>query len=450
MVASVPHPSFAETFGVFARIGLLGFGGPAGQIALMHRLLVEEKRWLDEDRFLHALSYCMLLPGPEAHQLAIYSGWLLHGIKGGIIAGLLFVLPGFLVILGLAATYAVFQGHPALDAVFFGVKAAVIAIVLDALVRVSKRALQNQGMWLGAGLSFVGLTFFAIPFPVLILVAAIVGMIGVSVRPDVFNAPSHAASDVGTAPFLPLTVSPPKSGVTYVARIVAVGLALWLGPVVLVVSSLGGESIFSQIAMFFSQMAIVTFGGAYAVLTWVSQAAVELFGWLSPIEMMDGLALAETTPGPLVLVLVYVGFLAAFREAGGLEPILAGVLGAGLTAWVTFMPSFIFIFVGAPWIEKLRSNEALSGALAAITAAVVGVIANLAVWFSLHFLFREVKTARVGILTYSSPDWFTFQPAAFILTLVACLLLFRAKLGVLPLLGASAGLGLLVQSLAFR
>lgn len=447
MIDAVPHPSFAETFRVYAKIGLLSFGGPAGQIALMHKLLVEEKRWLDEDRFLHVLSYCMLLPGPEAHQLAIYSGWLLHGIRGGIMAGLLFVLPGFLIILSLAATYALFQGHPALDAVFFGVKAAVVAIVLDALVRVSKRALRNRVMWIVAGLSFIGLTFFAIPFPALILVAAIVGMIGVTIRPDVFKASSHAASDVGMAPFLTLTISPPRSGLTYVGKIVAGGLLLWLGPVVLIVSALGGGNIFSQIATFFSQMAVVTFGGAYAVLTWVSQAAVEQFGWLAPNEMMDGLALAETTPGPLILVLVYVGFLAAFREAVGLDPVLAGVLGAGLTAWVTFIPSFIFIFVGAPWIEKFRSNVALSGALAAITAAVVGVIANLAVWFSLHYLFAEVETTRIGLLTFQSPDRFSFQPAAFVLTLMACVLLFRAKLGVLQLLGASAVLGLLVQAL---
>jgi chromate transporter len=447
MVASIPHPSFAETFRVFAKIGLLSFGGPAGQIALMHKVLVDEKRWLDEDRFLHALSYCMLLPGPEAHQLAIYSGWLLHRIRGGIMAGLLFVLPGFFIILSLAATYALFQGHPVLDAVFFGVKAAVVAIVFDALVRVSKRALRNPVMWVIASASFIALTFFAVPFPALILLAAIVGMIGVSIRPDIFKAASHAASEVGTAPFLALTISPPNSGVSYAAKIVAGGLALWLGPMLLLVSFFGGGSIFSQIATFFSQMAVVTFGGAYAVLTWVSQAAVEQFGWLSPKEMMDGLALAETTPGPLILVLVYVGFLAAFREAIGLDPFLAGILGAGLTAWVTFIPSFIFIFVGAPWIEKFRSNAALSGALAAIAAAVVGVIANLAVWFLLHFLFREVETARVGILTFSSPDRFSFQPAAFILTLMACILMFRAKLGVLPLLGACAVLGLFVQAL---
>ena len=447
MINDVPHPSFAESLRVFAKIGLLSFGGPAGQIALMHKLLVEEKRWLDEDRFLHALSYCMVLPGPEAHQLAIYSGWLLHGIRGGIMAGLLFVLPGFLVILSLAAAYALFQGHPALDAVFFGVKAAVVAIVLDALVRVSKRALRNRVMWIVAGLSFVGLTFFAVPFPALILAAALVGMIGVSIRPEVFKAAAHAASDVGTAPFLELTVSAPKSGLTYVAKIVAGGLILWLGPVLLIVTLSGGESIFSHIATFFSQMAVVTFGGAYAVLTWVSQAAVQEFGWLSAKEMMDGLALAETTPGPLILVLVYVGFLAAFRDAVGIDPLLAGVLGAGLTAWVTFIPSFIFIFVGAPWIEKFRSNLALSGALAAITAAVVGVIANLAVWFSLHYLFLEVETTRIGLLTFLNPDRFSFQPAAFVLTLMACVLLFRPKLGVLPLLAASAVLGLLVQAL---
>jgi chromate transporter len=449
MMATIPHPSFGQALRVFAKIGMLSFGGPAGQIALMHKLLVDEKRWLDEDRFLHALSYCMLLPGPEAHQLAIYSGWLLHGIKGGIMAGLLFVLPGFLIMLSLAATYALFHGHPALAAVFFGVKAAVVAIVFDALVRVSKRALRNPVMWAVAVGSFLALTFFAVPFPALILVVAILGMVEASIKPTVFQATPHAASDVGNAPFLALTITPPASALTYVARVVTFGGVLWLGPVLLLLYFLGGENIFSQIASFFSKMAVVTFGGAYAVLTWVSQAAVDQFGWLMPKEMMDGLALAETTPGPLILVLVYVGFLAAFREATGLDPMLAGILGAALTAWVTFIPSFIFIFVGAPWIEKFRSNAALSGALGAITAAVVGVIANLAVWFLLHFLFQKTETAHWGAATFLSPDLVSFQPAAFVLSLVACGLMLRAKLSVVPLLAVCAVLGIVIQYLPF-
>ncbi|GBF59270.1 putative chromate transport protein [Candidatus Phycosocius bacilliformis] len=449
MTMTVAHPSFKEAFYVFARIGFLSFGGPAGQIALMHKLLVDEKRWLDEDRFLHALSYCMLLPGPEAHQLAIYSGWLLHGIRGGIMAGLLFVLPGFLVILALAATYALFQGHPAIHAVFFGVKAAVVVIVLDALVRVARRALHNQIMWLIAAASFLALSFLALPFPLLILIVAVGGLVGGLIRPDVFRVTGHAAAKAGEGPFLKLDVPVPQGGWRYVAQIAGVGIVVWLAPVVALVLALGGGHIFSQIAIYFSQMAVVTFGGAYAVLAWVSQAAVDQFGWLTSREMMDGLALAETTPGPLILVLAYVGFLAAFRDAGGLDPVLAGVLGAGLTAWVTFIPSFIFIFVGAPWIEKFRANVALSGGLAAITAAVVGVIGNLAVWFGLHVLFAKVETTQIGILSFANPNVPSFQPAAFILTLMAGVLLFRAKLGVIPLLGACAVLGLLVQSLPF-
>jgi chromate transporter len=304
-------------------------------------------------------------------------------------------------------------------------------------------------MWSVAVGSFLALTFCAVPFPALILVVAILGMVGASIKPNIFQATPHAASHTGNAPFLTLTVTPPISALTYVARVVTLGVVLWLGPVLLLLYFLGGENIFSQIASFFSKMAVVTFGGAYAVLTWVSQAAVDQFGWLMPKEMMDGLALAETTPGPLILVLVYVGFLAAFREVVGLDPMVAGILGAGLTAWVTFIPSFIFIFVGAPWIEKFRSNAALSGALGVITAAVVGVIANLAVWFLLHCLFQKTVTIHWGAMTFLSADLFSFQPAAFVLTLVACILMFRAKLSVVPLLGACAILGIVVQNLPF-
>lgn len=444
------HPSFNEALAVWTRIGLMGFGGPAGQIALMHRLLVEERRWVSESRFLHALNYCMLLPGPEAQQLATYIGWLLHGTPGGVAAGTLFVLPGFVVILALSTAYALFQDTALLSSLFFGLKAAVLAIVAEAVLRVGKRAIRNRLMLGIAGLAFVALFLFDVPFPLVVLGAGLVGYLGSRARPELFAAGESAASGTG-APARNSVIdgeyrTQETSGAARAVRIVAVWGLLWIAPLLLIVPALGWSNTFVAIAGFFSQMALVTFGGAYAVLAYVARQAVEGFGWLRPDEMIEGLALAETTPGPLVLVLSFVGFLAAFRDPLGLDPLLAGVFGATLAAWVTFIPSFLWIFLGAPYVERLRANRALSGALAAITAAVVGVILDLAIWFGLHVLFAEVGTLRRGPLALAWPDWGTIQPAALGLALVAAVALFRFKLGILAVLGLCAALGFAVQA----
>lgn len=437
-----PHPTLAEATAVWARIGLLSFGGPAGQIALMHRELVEERRWIAESRFLHALNFCMLLPGPEAQQLATYVGWLLHGKRGGVIAGTLFVLPGFVVIVALSAAYALFQETSWLESVFFGLKAAVLAIVVEALIRVGRRALKN-GVMLGiAVVAFVALFAFNLPFPLVVLAAGLVGYFGTRANPAIFAAGGHRAAAVDRPSVIgeELAGAGPKAG-TAIGTIAVWG-GLWLAPVLVIALLLGWQSTFGTLWLFFSQMAVVTFGGAYAVLAYVAQEAVQNFGWLQPGEMVDGLALAETTPGPLVLVLSFVGFLAAFRAPVGLDPLLAGVLGATLTTWVTFVPCFLWIFLGAPHIERLRSNAALSGALAAITAAVVGVILNLALWFALHVLFGAVGTLEAGPIAIVAPVWETLDSRAVGLSLVAAACLFRFRLGILPTLAICGGLGL--------
>ena len=441
------HPSFAEAFTVWTRIGLLGFGGPAGQIALMHKTLVEEKRWISETRFLHALNYCMLLPGPEAQQLATYVGWLLHGTRGGVAAGTLFVVPGFLVILALSTAYALLQETAWLPSLFFGLKAAVLAIVVEAMFRVGKRAIRNRLMLGVACLAFAALFVFDVPFPLVILGAGLAGYLGVRIRPEVF-----AASGVQMqAQEHPSVIDDHHAHAEpTLARAAAVLVAwglLWVAPLLLIVPALGWSNTFMTIAGFFSQMALVTFGGAYAVLAYVAQQAVEGFGWLRPDEMIDGLALAETTPGPLVLVLSFVGFLAAFRSPMGLDPLLAGLLGATLTTWVTFIPCFLWIFLGAPYVEKLRANKALSGALAAITAAVVGVILNLAIWFGLHVLFGEVGIVHLGPVALAWPAWTSIDPLSLGLTIIAAVALFRFKLGMLPVLALCAGLGLAIGAL---
>ena len=436
------HPGFAEATKVWATIGFLGFGGPAGQIALMHRVLVEERRWISESRFLHALNYCMLLPGPEAQQLAIYVGWLLHGTKGGVVAGTLFVLPGFLVILLLSIAYALFQETGWLASLFFGLKAAVLAIVVEAVIRVGRRALRNGLMLVLAAVAFVALFAFDVPFPLIILGAGLAGYVGARTRPDLFAA--NGGGRGAAAPGLPAVIgesfAEPRPAPGRSIRVIAVWGALWLAPLLAIVPLLGWTNTFAAIFVFFSQMALVTFGGAYAVLAYVAQQAVETYGWLQPGEMLDGLALAETTPGPLVLVLTYVGFLAAFRAPMGLDPLLAGVLGATLTTWVTFVPCFLWIFLGAPHVERLRANRALSGALAAITAAVVGVILNLALWFALHVLFRDVGELRAGPLSLALPEWTSLEPMALALSLAAAALLFGLRLNMLAVL-ALAGLG---------
>ncbi|HEX7875565.1 MAG TPA: chromate efflux transporter [Sphingobium sp.] len=435
--------SLDEATRVWARIAALSFGGPAGQIAVMHRLLVEEKRWIGEERFLHALNYCMLLPGPEAQQLAIYIGWLLHKTKGGLIAGILFVLPGFLAILGLSYIYVLLGHVPLIEGLFFGLKAAVLAIVVQAVVRVGSRALKNNAMRGIAAAAFVAIFFLGAPFPVIVLAAGIGGYIGGrSGLPQFRGGGGHGPAggdvihdrDTALGEELPDHARPHLG---WSLRISAVLLILWLAPVLALLLALGPDNVFTHIASFFSQMAVVTFGGAYAVLAYVAQEAVGTFGWLRPGEMLDGLGMAETTPGPLIMVTQFVGFLAAFRDSGTLNPLVAATLGAILTTWVTFVPCFLWIFAGAPFIERLRGNRALSAALTAITAAVVGVILNLAIWFAIHTLFARVQAVGGVDLPLLS----SVNIPALILSAAAMIAVFRFKVGVLPVLLTSAALG---------
>jgi putative chromate ion transporter len=431
------QPSFAELVAAFARIGCLSFGGPAAQIALMHRICVEEKRWIDEDRYLHALNYCMLLPGPEAQQLATYIGWLLHGVRGGIVAGLLFVLPGLAVILGLSTLYALYQETSLVAGLFFGLKAAVLAIVVEAVIRIGKRALKS-GFHRGlAAAAFFALFLFAVPFPLVVLAAALFGLLH-------SRGMTSAAAEISQE----VRARPP-----FLSQLAALlfWIAVWLAPLPLLWLALP-ETALPEVQSFFSKMALVTFGGAYAVLAYVAQVAVDHYAWLKPGEMLDGLALAETTPGPLVLVLSYVGFLAGFRESGGLDPLVAGLLGGLIAAWATFIPSFIWIFAGAPYIERLRGNRLLSAALSAITAAVVGVILNLAVWFALHVIFTRVEPVdlgSVGPLTLSVPQpvWSSLDWQALIIAVIAAVMIFRFHLGIGKTLLTAGALGLAARFL---
>lgn len=442
-----PYPTFAQALRLWARIGLLSFGGPAGQIALMHKELVEDRRWISESRFLHALNYCMLLPGPEAQQLATYVGWLLHGTRGGIVAGTLFVLPGFFVICALSTAYALLQRTDWLQTLFFGLKAAVLAIVLEALVRVARRALKTGLARLLAALAFVCLFFFALPFPLVIAAAGLAGYLLARAWPTALQPAAGQKASVSDRPSVIGDTFPDRRrslGASF--GLLAVGLSLWAAPFGLLPLLPSGPGAFAAIGVFFSKMALVTFGGAYAVLAYVAQQAVDTYQWLNPGEMLDGLALAETTPGPLVLVLSFVGFLAAFRDTGGLDPLLAGLLGAFLTTWVTFVPCFLWIFLGAPYVERLRANTALSGALAAISAAVVGVILNLAVWFGLHVLFRHVGTLNAGPVSMAWPDPSSLDAQALLLTAAAAFLLFRLRLGIVYTLLACAVAGFLLTA----
>jgi chromate transporter len=446
-------PTLSEATRVWARIGLLSFGGPAGQIALMHKELVEERRWIGEQRFLHALNYCMLLPGPEAQQLAVYIGWLMHRTIGGLIAGLLFIIPGALVMLGLSILYVLYRQVPLVDGIFFGVKAAVLAVVIEAGLRISRRALKNGAMVAIAVAAFVAIFLFRVPFPAIILAAGLTGWLGHRFAPDVFRAGAgHGASGpdvVGLvdAMFARGELEHVRPSTGRALGTLSVWLPLWLGPVLLLWLMTGGTSVWTQLGGFFSTMAVVTFGGAYAVLAYVAQAAVETYGWLVAGEMVDGLGLAETTPGPLILVLQFVGFLAGFRAPGALPPLLAGSLGALLTLWVTFAPCFLWIFLGGPYVEALRGNKGLAAALGAITAAVVGVIMNLALWFGLHVVFREVRPASfLGL----SPDWpvlTSLDWRAAVLSGAAMLAMLRFKMGMIPTLAACAAAGVLLTRL---
>ena len=440
--------SLHEAFRVWLRVALLSFGGPAGQIAVMHRILVDEKRWISESRFLHALNYCMLLPGPEAQQLATYIGWLMHRTLGGIMAGGLFIVPGIIAIMALSYVYAAYGNVPLVVALFFGLKAAVLAIVLEAVVRVGRRALKNNAMLALAAAAFVGIFFLGIPFPIIIFGAALIGFVGARSGLAMFQIGSgHGSSkQEGTAESL-LGDELPAHARPTVARALrasAIWMVLWLIPVILLLLALGTADVFSQIALFFSKMAVVTFGGAYAVLAYVAQQAVENYAWLKPGEMLDGLGMAETTPGPLIMVLQFVGFMAAFRDPGALPPMLAGTLGGLLATWVTFVPSFLWIFLGAPFIEALRGNKALNGALSAITAAVVGVILNLAVWFAIHTVFREVDSVRLFPLSFDAPRLSSVDPWALVLSVAAIVAIFRFKIGMIPTLIGCCSTGLLL------
>ena len=448
---SARPPTLGEATRVWARIGFLSFGGPAGQIALMHKELVEERRWIGEERFLHALNYCMLLPGPEAQQLAVYIGWLMHRTIGGLIAGLLFILPGALVMLGLSILYVTWRHVPLVDGIFFGVKAAVLAIVIEAGLRISRRTLRNGAMVGVAAAAFVAIFLFKAPFPAIILAAGLVGWLGNRIRPDWFGgAGRHGAAGPPVVGLVDRLLSEGalahvRPSVGKALRVLALWLPLWLAPVAVLWLVTGPASVWTQIGGFFSLMAMVTFGGAYAVLAYVAQAAVDGFGWLAPGEMLDGLGLAETTPGPLILVLEFVGFLAAFRAPGNLPPLVAGGLGALLTVWVTFAPCFLWIFLGAPYVEALKGNNGLAAALGAITAAVVGVIANLALWFGLHVLFREVSNLSVLGMKPEVPVLTSLDWRAALLAAGAAIALLRFKLGMVPVLAVCAVAGILLK-----
>ena len=423
---------FRDALRTWTWIGLHSFGGPAGQIAVMHERLVEELEWIDEERFLHALQYCMLLPGPEAQQLATYIGWRLHGLRGGLAAGILFVLPGALVMYVLAAIYASAQDLSLVQALFAGIKPVVLAIVIEAVLRIGKRALKQRVSWLIAASAFAALALFDVPFPLVILAAGLVGLFLRDSGPDLVREPAPTATWRTSA----LTL--------------CVGLALWFAPLALVALASGTQSVFFQEGLFFSKCAVVTFGGAYAVLSYVSNQAVHVHGWLRAGQMLDGLGLAETTPGPLILVVQFVAFLGAYQHPGILSPLVAGVLGASLALWVTFVPSMLWIFLGAPWIERLRSLRALRGALAAITAAVVGVILNLAVWFALHVLFAHVDDVHSGALHLWVPEWSTLSWPAALFALVALWAMLRAKLGLAWTIAGGALAGVCFYALGIK
>jgi chromate transporter len=439
--------SFGDAARVWVRVALLSFGGPAGQIAVMHRILVEEKHWISESRFLHALNYCMLLPGPEAQQLATYIGWLLHRTAGGIMAGGLFILPGVFAIMGLSYIYAAFGNVSYVEALFFGMKAAVLAIVIEALVRVGKRALRNNVMIALAAVAFVGIFFFSIPFPIIIIAAGLIGYLGVKSGRSEFAGSGHGNTTASEAPSALGDAVPDhaRPNLVRTLRVSVLWAFLWLAPVAAVLIGLGAANTFSQIALFFTKMAMVTFGGAYAVLAYVAQQAVEHYHWLKPQEMLDGLGMAETTPGPLIMVLQFVGFLAAYRDPGTLSPMWAGTLGGLLATWVTFTPCFLWIFSGAPYIERLRGNAALAGALGAITAVVVGVILNLSIWFALHTVFRETIPVHSFGLSFDMPKLASVDIAALALAVAAATAVFRFRLGMLPVLAGSCAAGVLLR-----
>ncbi len=416
------NASLSDATSAFARIGVLSFGGPAAQIALMHRVLVEEKNWLTERQYLNALSFCMLLPGPEAMQLATYAGWRLHGVVGGLIAGLLFVLPGAAVMLVLAIIYALVGDVPLVSALFLGIKAAVLVIVIEALLRVARKALHLPQHWVIAALAFVGIFFLNLPFPLIIFAAALYGFFTGSEEADETDQVSGRVPTMMTM------------------RTLVLWLAIWWLPL-LAIGSISGQPILSELGQFFSKLAVVTFGGAYAVLAYMAQDVVNQYGWLSAGAMMDGLGLAETTPGPLILVTEFVGFLSAYGEGG----IALGIAGAAVTLWATFAPCFLWIFAGAPYIDWIGAQPRLRGALAAITAAVVGVILNLSIWFALHVAFTDVTAQRYGPVTLWQPDLSSLDWRVIVLAILSGVLLLRMHWDILRVLAIAAAGGLVLS-----
>ncbi len=427
--------SLSEAAWTWARIALLSFGGPAGQIAVMHRILVDEKKWISEERFVHALNYCTLLPGPEAQQLATYIGWLFHRLPGGLIAGTLFILPGILSILVLSVVYVEYQQTPIVQALFFGMKPAVMAIVMEAVLRIGKRILKSRAMLMIAAAAFVSIFALRVPFPLVVLGAGLLGMIaGRRQWPGFVIVGGHGGAASGSERalsdrFLMRTPAPTWSRAL---RISAVCLTLWWSPVIAVYLGLGKDSVFVHEGLLFSKSAVVTFGGAYSVLAYIQQQAVEHFGWLQPAEMLDGLGMAETTPGPLIMVVQFVGFLGAYRNPGPFSPMTAAIIGSLLTTWVTFVPCFYWIFLGAPYVERLRANRDWAAALSAITAAVVGVILNLAITFSFHTLYRPES------------DWLV-DGRALAIAVCAMMMTFYWKRGLLVTLVTCCLLGVLAR-----
>ena len=434
---------FRDACRYWTKLGFINFGGPAGQIAIMHDELVDRKRWISNERFLHALNYCMLLPGPEAQQLAIYIGWLLNGTPGGLVAGVMFVLPAFFLILGLSWTYAVHGDVAWVAAVFYGLRAAVVALVAAAVLRVGSRALRHPLMVALAAAAFIAIFFVKVPFPFIVLGAAVIGFVGSRLAPDIFSLGTHGESEDGTI-IGDAEERAHRSGLRSFA-VLALGLLLWWGPLLTVVAIRGADDTISEEAVFFSQAAMVTFGGAYAVLGYIDQAAVHEFGWVEPGQMVTGLGLAESTPGPLIMVTEFVGYLGAYRFPGGLDPAVAGALGALVTVWATFAPCFLWIFLGAPYIERLRGNRGLTGALSAVTAAVVGVILDLAVTFAIVALFAEVGQERVAGVTFPVPRLGSVDVFAVLLALAGFVALWRYKVNVLWIIGACAGAGLIYR-----
>lgn len=427
----------SEAFWLWLKVGLLSFGGPAGQISLMHRYVVDEKKWISDGRFLHALNYCMLLPGPEAQQLAVYIGWLLHGIRGSLVAGLWFVIPGAIVIYILSVLYALYSGLALVDGIFLGVKAAVLAIVLQAIIRLGSRVLKKPLLLGLAIFGFVATFFLHLPFPLVVLIAAVVGFTGGKVAPDAIKMDHGHGGDGEPEPVLEAR----SSRRTLMAA--AIFAVLWVIPILVILATLGRGHVYTEESLFFSKLAIVTFGGAYAVLAYMTEQVVGHYSWLSTGQMIDGLGMAETTPGPLILVTQFVGFLAAFNNPGTLDPLVAGTLGALLTLWVTFVPCFLWIYVGAPFIEKLRGSTGLNDALSAITAVVVGVIASLALWFASHVLFAQTNKVGSGMFHFDLPVLSSVNIFALVVSVLAAIAMIKFKQPVLRVLLCAAVAGVI-------